>query len=56
MEDDDKMILNKSNESSEGCYFQFYSKLMNQQNMLQDYVRTSAYFNAIQSNMYDCLI
>ena len=31
-------------------YFQFYSKLLNQQNMLQDYVRTSAYFSAIQSN------
>jgi hypothetical protein len=32
-------------------YFQFYSKLMNQQNMLQDYVRTTAYYNAIQNNM-----
>jgi len=33
-------------------YFQFYSKLLNQQNMLQDYVRTSTYFSAIQNNMY----
>ncbi len=31
-------------------YFQFYSKLANQQNMLQDYTRTSAYYNAINSN------
>ena len=33
-------------------YFQFYSKLSNQQNMLQDYVRTSAYYQAITSNEY----
>ena len=34
-------------------YFQFYSKLMNQQNMLQDYVRTKSYFTAIQNNQED---
>lgn len=44
-------INNDTNESSESCYFKFYSKLLNQQNMLQDSVRTSAYFNAIQNNM-----
>jgi cytochrome oxidase Cu insertion factor (SCO1/SenC/PrrC family) len=33
-------------------YFQFYSKLLNQQNMLQDYVRTNAYFSAIKNNLY----
>jgi hypothetical protein len=32
-------------------YFQFYSKILNQQNMLQDYVRTSTYFAAIQNNL-----
>jgi histone-arginine methyltransferase CARM1 len=36
-------------------YFQFYSKLGNQQNMLQDYVRTKSYFNAIQNNQEDFL-
>ena len=34
------------------AYFQFYSKLSNQQNMLQDYVRTSTYYQAITSNEY----
>jgi predicted RNA methylase len=43
-----------SNEnSSVSTYFQFYSKLLNQQNMLQDVVRTSAYFTAIQNNTED---
>jgi hypothetical protein len=32
-------------------YFQFYSKLLNQQNMLQDYVRTTSYFTAVQNNL-----
>jgi hypothetical protein len=41
-----------SNDSSAiKTYFQFYSKLMNQQNMLQDFVRTSSYFSAIQGNL-----
>lgn len=34
-------------------YFQFYSKLTNQQNMLQDYTRTSTYFQSIQNNLDD---
>jgi len=33
-------------------YFKFYSKISNQQNMLQDYIRTSTYFNAINLNKY----
>jgi len=45
------MDSNISNATSDS-YFQFYSKLLNQQNMLQDYMRTSIYFNAIQGNMY----
>lgn len=41
-----------SNEtSSVQTYFQFYSKISNQQNMLQDYTRTSAYYSAIFSNV-----
>jgi histone-arginine methyltransferase CARM1 len=31
-------------------YFKFYSKLQNQQNMLQDYVRTQLYRDAIIGN------
>ncbi|KAJ1958717.1 hypothetical protein EC988_000122 [Linderina pennispora] len=31
-------------------YFQYYSQLQHQQNMLQDYVRTSAYHSAITGN------
>lgn len=43
-----------SNDSSfVKSYFQFYSKLLNQQNMLQDYMRTSTYFSAIQNNIDD---
>lgn len=34
-------------------YFQYYSKLSNQMNMLQDQVRTSAYFKAISTNRSD---
>lgn len=33
-------------------YFTFYSKLLNQQNMLQDYTRTNSYYSAIQNNLY----
>jgi histone-arginine methyltransferase CARM1 len=34
-------------------YFQFYSFLSQQQNMLQDYVRTATYQRAIQINDVD---
>lgn len=34
-------------------YFDFYSKLSNQQNMLQDYIRTQVYFNSISHNTID---
>jgi len=57
MEDDNsnknKNLCISNSESNYDNYFQFYSKLLNQQNMLQDYVRTSSYFNAIQANMYE---
>lgn len=36
------------------CYFfQFYSYLSQQQNMMQDYIRTGTYQQAILSNMTD---
>ena len=31
-------------------YFKYYSKLSNQQNMMQDYIRTGVYHNAIAKN------
>lgn len=34
-------------------YFGYYSMLMHQQNMLQDNIRTSAYYNAVQMNVGD---
>lgn len=34
-------------------YFKYYGKLFNQQNMLQDNVRTSTYYNAITKNSKD---
>ena len=33
-------------------YFKYYSKLSNQQNMLQDQVRTGHYHDAITKNPY----
>lgn len=43
----------RTEESSSIQYFQFYGYLSQQQNMMQDYVRTSAYQNAILSNSID---
>ncbi len=34
-------------------YFQFYGYLSQQQNMMQDYIRTSTYQRAILANMTD---
>jgi histone-arginine methyltransferase CARM1 len=45
--------IHSNDQGAVNSYFQFYSKLTNQQNMLQDYVRTNSYFNAIQSNQED---
>ena len=33
-------------------YFKYYSKIMNQQNMMMDDVRTSCYYDAIFRNKY----
>ncbi len=51
LENQDKTGIYSNDSGTVKNYFQFYSKLMNQQNMLQDYVRTTAYYNAIQNNM-----
>nr|CAD7459332.1 unnamed protein product [Timema tahoe] len=43
----------RTDDSSAMQYFQFYGYLSQQQNMLQDYVRTSTYQKAILSNLTD---
>jgi histone-arginine methyltransferase CARM1 len=48
-----KSGINSSETVSVVNYFDFYSKLSNQQNMLQDYVRTQIYYNAITKNSID---
>lgn len=43
----------RTEESSASQYFQFYGYLSQQQNMMQDYVRTSTYQKAILDNSAD---
>ncbi|XP_076052499.1 arginine methyltransferase 4 isoform X2 [Oratosquilla oratoria] len=43
----------RTDESSATQYFQFYSYLSQQQNMMQDYIRTGTYQRAILSNLAD---
>lgn len=43
----------RTDESSASQYFQFYGYLSQQQNMLQDYIRTSTYQKAILANFKD---
>lgn len=43
----------RTEESSATQYFQFYGYLSQQQNMMQDFVRTSTYQRAILSNLTD---
>lgn len=43
----------RTEESSASQYFQFYGYLSQQQNMMQDYVRTSTYQKAILGNSLD---
>lgn len=43
----------RTEESSASQYFQFYSYLSQQQNMMQDYIRTSTYQRAILDNSMD---
>lgn len=43
----------RTEESSASQYFQFYGYLSQQQNMMQDFVRTSTYQKAILGNMVD---
>lgn len=43
----------RTEESSASQYFQFYGYLSQQQNMMQDFIRTSTYQKAIHSNVAD---
>ena len=47
------MFKDRTEDSSAMQYFQFYGYLSQQQNMMQDYIRTSTYQKAIISNMAD---
>lgn len=44
--------IHDSNAGTVEQYFKYYSKLANQQNMMQDYVRTGHYHEAITKNPY----
>lgn len=47
------VFSNRTEETSASQYFQFYGYLSQQQNMMQDYVRTSTYQKAILGNSND---
>lgn len=47
------VFTERTDESSASQYFQFYGYLSQQQNMMQDYVRTSTYQKAILGNLND---
>jgi len=49
----ESVFAQRTEESSAVQYFQFYGYLSQQQNMMQDYVRTSTYQKAILANMSD---
>lgn len=46
-------FINRTEDSSANQYFQFYGYLSQQQNMMQDFVRTSTYQKAINGNFVD---
>lgn len=47
------VFTDRTDESSASQYFQFYGYLSQQQNMLQDFIRTSTYQKAILGNYKD---
>lgn len=52
-EEQNSIFNNRTDAASASQYFQFYGYLSQQQNMMQDYVRTSTYQKAILSNVED---
>ncbi|KAI1285009.1 Histone-arginine methyltransferase CARM1 [Halotydeus destructor] len=51
--DRESVFALRTEEASASQYFQFYGYLSQQQNMMQDYIRTSTYQRAIISNVED---
>lgn len=49
----ESVFAQRTDDSSASQYFQFYGYLSQQQNMMQDYIRTSTYQKAIISNPFD---
>ncbi|CAG9808874.1 unnamed protein product [Chironomus riparius] len=49
----DSVFIMRTEDSSANQYFQFYGYLSQQQNMMQDFVRTSTYQKAIHGNFND---
>lgn len=49
----ESVFTQRTEESSASQYFQFYGYLSQQQNMMQDFVRTSTYQKAIHGNLND---
>lgn len=49
----DSVFAQRTDDSSASQYFQFYGYLSQQQNMMQDYIRTSTYQRAIIANSDD---
>ena len=49
----ESVFSERTDESSASQYFQFYGYLSQQQNMMQDYIRTSTYQRAILANIDD---
>lgn len=49
----DSVFAQRTDDASASQYFQFYGYLSQQQNMMQDYIRTSTYQRAILSNLED---
>ena len=49
----DNACSERTEESSASQYFQFYGYLSQQQNMMQDFIRTSTYQKAILDNPID---
>ena len=43
----------KTQKASSDLYFHYYGQLQHQQNMLQDYIRTGTYYEAILENRSD---
>ena len=50
---DTNVFDEKTDKNSSELYFNYYAQLQHQQNMLQDYVRTGCYHEAITENRPD---